>query len=490
MLSTATPPLRAATLPPLASWLQANRAQMPNVELQYDEEVGAGLVATQDVPPGTISCVVPSSMLLTAKSGLDDPAIGAILSDLQEEIEEEANLFDASQALIAMQVLAAATRVRQGGSCHWEPYIRCLPDAILTPVLWPRALRNSCLAGTALRDDALELRGDLAREYRRVRRALRRRARTHPGEDGTAIFGLDPSEPCPLSGRPGRSGFERWALAQSLVRSRAYVVVDEPALGQGDLTAEALLGGFGRPNELVMSPLIDLANHDDALSGGVEWGDGTPMAPRDSLVLRTERAVVAGSPLLCSYGTHSRCGSLLAFGFSTEAQRCTTTCRLAASPTDPHAAAKAATLTAAGIGRGGVASFEVPSAPPEVSGELLQALRLLALPPADATALLSAAREATEAEHQGFGSRPMVTEDGVDIWALLGSEVAPARIERAAYAFLLRTCRAQARALRQAEPLAAAAGPSAPRALAVAAATGTSRKGRNKKRSSAGAGRG
>ena len=159
-------------------------------------------------------------------------------------------------------------------------------------------------------------------------------------------------------------------------------------------------------DELILPPLIDIANHDDSLKLGVGWGDGQTH-PADCLLLKTEEPVPSGSPVPSTYGCHSRTGSLLAFGFCTPTQQPTFSYRLAPDPTTPYARAKLAVLAAADVlGASGNAAFEVPSSPPEVSGELLQTLRLLALPEDVATELLEGCRVKDAMEHAGFGYPP------------------------------------------------------------------------------------
>ena len=158
---------------------------------------------------------------------------------------------------------------------------------------------------------------------------------------------------------------------------------------------------------------------------------------------------------------------------------------------DAHARAKLAVLAAADVlGPTGVATFEAPSDPPEISGELLQTLRLLALPEEDAARLLDGCSCKDASHHDGFGYPPILSASGVDVWASLSDPTSPGgrgkpqspadawrtrglsrpsregdgkiaggsvRIERAAYAKLLRDCRSLARTLRAGEEQATAA---------------------------------
>ena len=462
MVATAPVSVRSASLSPLTAWLLASGAKMDGVAVKWlGDSMGAGLIATRDLSPGTDVCAVPRSLLLSCTSGLSDPVLGSLLEDLQFELEDEANLYDASQGTISLQLLYAAACVQRGEETRWAPYIPALPTHVDTPALWTRAERNALLAGTSLLADTRELRGDMANEYRRIRRALRQSGRA----EWLTRLGLDASAaPCPLSGR-WTPAVERWTLAQSLVRSRAYVVPDD---GEDDHGALDELAG----DEMIMSPLIDLANHDSALPIGVGWGDGVG-APADNLLLRTGCDVSAGSPVLTTYGNFSVIGSMLAFGFSTPDQHNTLTCRLTVDPTDLHAEQKRAVLDAAGVLRhAGHVSFELPSRPPEVSGELLQTLRLLALPPSDAQRLLDGARPLPDEEHGGFGEPPILSATGEDIWEAL-AVAGPVKIERAAYAKMLRVCRTMGRALRDgsgAMDRAKASG-EAPERLVSAAAT-------------------
>ena len=410
--------------------------------------------------------------------------MGDMLSVLQYELEDESNQYDASQPLIALQLLYHAACVQRGEPTPWATYVRALPKELNTPVLWPRSLCKDFLAGTTLLEDARQLRLATLVEFRRLRHILR----TSGFAEWMGRLGLEASSPCPLTGHD-TSAAQRWLFAQSLVRSRAYVVIDGEGDGhdgehagvdgpEGESAGEGKVEGGdedegGRRGqhgallefegaEMVLSPLIDLSNHDDALTLGVSWGDGRGAVSRQSLALRTERRVAAGEAVCSTYGRHSRCGSLLAFGFCTAAQRATFSYRLRPhASSDRHAATKSAVLSAAGIetplgGGARGAMFDLPSDPAEVSGELLQTLRLLALPPLEATRLLDGARPLPDDECTGFGEPPLMSAAGIDVWASLEAAV-PLSIERAAYAMLLRDCRVLMRALREGQETAVAA---------------------------------
>ena len=166
--------LRAASLGPLTAWLLANGATMNGCEIRWmGGAMGAGLIATEDLPAGAAACSVPRKLLMSSSSGLSDPDIGELLTALSPFLEDDANLYDASQGLISLQLLYAAAQVQRREPTRWEPYVSSLVGVeVNSPVLWPRSLRNSLLAGTSLLGDARELRGSTALEYRRIRSAL------------------------------------------------------------------------------------------------------------------------------------------------------------------------------------------------------------------------------------------------------------------------------------------------------------------------------
>ena len=98
-------PARVATLGPLTAWLREHGAHVTDVECAWHgDELGVGLVAKRDLPAGAAACSVPRRLLLTATSGLSDPVLGPLLSELVDELEDENNQYDASQACIAMQL--------------------------------------------------------------------------------------------------------------------------------------------------------------------------------------------------------------------------------------------------------------------------------------------------------------------------------------------------------------------------------------------------
>ena len=185
------------------------------------------------------------------------------------------------------------------------------------------------------------------------------------------------------------------------------------------------------------------------------------------------------------YGEHSQGSSLLTFGFATADQQASVSLRLAIDPADPFAAEKRAVLQSAGEepesyfllhgrgtfaarsseGRGTSAASSSaeelisPELSPELSPDLLQLLRLLSLPPAEASKLLSGSRPTPD--HLGSGDAPeasavvsadgsadgsaVVSADGIDVWQRL-SAPSVASTERAAHARLLRECRRMLRA--------------------------------------------
>ena len=106
MVATAPVSVRSASLSPLTAWLLASGAKMDGVAVKWlGDSMGAGLIATRDLSPGTDVCAVPRSLLLSCTSGLSDPVLGSLLEDLQFELEDEANLYDASQGTISLQLL-------------------------------------------------------------------------------------------------------------------------------------------------------------------------------------------------------------------------------------------------------------------------------------------------------------------------------------------------------------------------------------------------
>ena len=71
---------RAASLGPLTAWLLSNGAKMNGCEIAWlGGSMGAGLIATEDLPAGAAACSVPRRLLLSSSSGLSDPQIGPLL---------------------------------------------------------------------------------------------------------------------------------------------------------------------------------------------------------------------------------------------------------------------------------------------------------------------------------------------------------------------------------------------------------------------------
>ena len=68
---------RAASLGPLTAWLLSNGAKMNGCEIAWlGGSMGAGLIATEDLPAGAAACSVPRRLLLSSSSGLSDSQIG------------------------------------------------------------------------------------------------------------------------------------------------------------------------------------------------------------------------------------------------------------------------------------------------------------------------------------------------------------------------------------------------------------------------------
>lgn len=202
-------------------------------------------------------------------------------------------------------------------------------------------------------------------------------------------------------------------------------------------------------DEIMVLPLIDMANHADKLFGqSVAWGDGV-QAAQDSVIMRSLQAVRAGSQVHTTYGRHTCWGSIAAFGFCTDRQEPTFLLRLAVEPDDPYAAEKAAVMHAAGaIPESGYTWFELPKAfdDAELTDKMLNILRMLALSPALASRLLTGARELSREERQSLGKPAIGNAEGIDIWSKLVEDETPS-IERAAIAKLLRMCRSQLRSV-------------------------------------------
>ena len=199
---------------------------------------------------------------------------------------------------------------------------------------------------------------------------------------------------------------------------------------------------------------------------------------------------MAGEAIPSSYGQHTQTSCLLTFGFVSDGAEATCSLRLPVPPTDAFATEKLAVLHAAGqeaisrfdltaisrfdltavasadeadvaTGEADVATGEAIAgaadgrSPPDDGPELLpllnpamlQLLRLLALPPADASRLLRHSRPTEETT--GFGAAPIVSADGDDVWQLLATP-STSTIERAAYARLMRECRSSLQRLERA----------------------------------------
>ena len=192
-------------------------------------------------------------------------------------------------------------------------YLASLPTTVESSLLWPRAQRDALLAGTSHLADVRELRAAALTEYRRVRRRI---AQFEPA--WLSDLGLDArSGPCPLSGEAS-SGSERWLLATGLVRSRAYLVSGGDEAGEEEADDDADADDDEDEDEdddddededddeLVLSPLIDLANHDDRLQqSAVVWGRGgaEPADARHHLTLVCGMPVAEGEPLPSTYAS-------------------------------------------------------------------------------------------------------------------------------------------------------------------------------------------
>ena len=307
--------MRADSFASLTTWLLANGAQMDGVRVSWlGNARGAGLVAATDFAAGAVACSIPRSLLLCRRSGMDDPELGPLLRELEDDLQSESNGYDESTGCIALQLLHAATAVQRGDEqVRLAPYLASLPTTVESSLLWPRAQRDALLAGTSHLADVRELRAAALTEYRRVRRRI---AQFEPA--WLSDLGLDArSGPCPLSGEAS-SGSERWLLATGLVRSRAYLVSGGDEAGEEEADDDADADDDEDEDEdddddededddeLVLSPLIDLANHDDRLQqSAVVWGRGgaEPADARHHLTLVCGMPVAEGEPLPSTYAS-------------------------------------------------------------------------------------------------------------------------------------------------------------------------------------------
>ena len=235
-------------------WLESSGVESSAVRIEPVEGFGLGLVAQRPIEPMQIVVSVPQEACLTLAKARESPVMRDLPDDLVEMLGDSA------------VGVALAAELAAGDASPIAPWAARLPSCEDLPLLWPPTLLDGLLAGLDLHDKLRSMREEIDWEFDEVSAAL---------------------------GSATPFGREEYRRASALLLSRAYS-----------------LGG-----DLVLPPLIDFANHCDALPFAVDRGDGV-FTDAASVNLVAARAYDAGEQVFSSYGQEHSDGDLLqCFGF-------------------------------------------------------------------------------------------------------------------------------------------------------------------------------
>ncbi|EWM30122.1 hypothetical protein Naga_100994g2 [Nannochloropsis gaditana] len=301
--------------------------------LAHDDENSPGnadleLFTTRPIEKDQILLAIPPSIVLTSElpsPALRDLAGDAALDDmgrlalrLLHEVSQAGAGSSFQPLLFSHATSSSSFPTLPLDNSGWLPYVRVLPsrNQMDLPFLWeedgregggedegeedscgPEDSRDSLLALLApspLYDDIVALREEMRGELESLRKAV-------------LAHRTLPTSPTILSCLT----WENWSWARAVAMSRPYVLKSRPSRS----TEEAGRPDFFGDPVLQLLPLLDMANHDDAIHYAVQPGDGV-FTSREEVQLVADRDYPeVGAPFLSSYGPLSSATKFYSFGF-------------------------------------------------------------------------------------------------------------------------------------------------------------------------------
>jgi hypothetical protein len=301
--------------------------------LAHDEENSPGnadleLFTTRPIEKDQILLAIPPSIVLTSElpsPALRDLAGDAALDDMSRlalrllhEVSQAGAGSSFQPLLFSHATSSSSFSTLPLDNSGWLPYVRVLPsrNQMDLPFLWEEDGREgggenegeedssgpedshdsllALLAPSPLYDDIVALREEMRGELESLRKAVlaNRTLSTSP----TLLSCLT---------------WENWSWARAIAMSRPYVLESRPsrsteAAGRSDF--------FGDP-VLQLLPLLDMANHDDAIHYAVQPGDGVFTAREEVQLVADRDYPEVGAPFLSSYGPLSSATKFYSFGF-------------------------------------------------------------------------------------------------------------------------------------------------------------------------------
>ena len=126
-------PSRQKQVSTLSAWEEANGIKSGGIAIEWMEDAGLGLVATQEVPSGTVVLNVPSSVTLsveTPSSGPDDFAVMDMVSDRRAFRD----LPWYAQFALYLYKLDKVDSIKS--DINLQPWLNTLPRSFSTPIHW------------------------------------------------------------------------------------------------------------------------------------------------------------------------------------------------------------------------------------------------------------------------------------------------------------------------------------------------------------------
>ncbi|KAJ7546475.1 hypothetical protein O6H91_08G041200 [Diphasiastrum complanatum] len=224
----------------LQEWLSSQGLPPQKMELQRVEAGGRGLVAQRKLRKGERLLYVPSSLIITTQSEWSSPKAGNVLQE--NGVPEWPQL--------ASFLISEAS---QGKNSPWSSYIAALPQQPRSILQWTALDVDTYLAGSSIKDRALECIKDVNYTYHDLQER---------------IFSRYPE------------------LFPSKVRL--------PSAGQ----------------QLALVPWADMLNHSTEVNAFLDVE-----ASSKTVILELDRAYEKGEQVLISYGKRSNAELLLSYGF-------------------------------------------------------------------------------------------------------------------------------------------------------------------------------
>jgi hypothetical protein len=311
----------------LVDWASRNDIKLGGVQIgQSESGAGLGLIADQDLPPGSLVVTVPSSAALSVESPGSGPNDSSLLQDIVKDRRAFRELPWFVQFSAYLFALDRISSIRKGKrDLEMRPWLDSLPRSFATPIHWSRLAREE-LQYKHLTDAIARQESEWTRLYEKLLSVGSDKLIEQMSFDDF-LWGCECARSRAFSGGYTGAAFNPSIYAFTLLLVTAYVglnlgTLEQAANGAALVVCASILKDFVWPKlqktkRYIVCPLIDMANHNSVrTSGDVSFeffGDAY------SLAIAGETVVPKSSEVYISYGTRSNDQFLQFYGFVEQA---------------------------------------------------------------------------------------------------------------------------------------------------------------------------